>query len=79
MARLQNLNIDLDRLKLVSVDRQALEPTSPIKPKRFLVIVLGVFCGMLLGVGFAVASYFLRRSHRSKPNDSPSLELDHVQ
>jgi chain length determinant protein (polysaccharide antigen chain regulator) len=79
MVRLQNLNIDLDRLKLVNVDRQALEPTSPIKPKRFLVIVLGVFCGMLLGVGFAVASYFLRRSHRLKPNDSPSLELDHVQ
>ncbi|WP_411705147.1 GNVR domain-containing protein [Edaphovirga cremea] len=60
VARLQNLNIDIDALKLVSIDKQVLEPTRPIKPKRFLVIVLGMLFGLILGVGVAAATYYLR-------------------
>ncbi|AKA85322.1 Wzz/FepE/Etk N-terminal domain-containing protein [Pseudomonas synxantha] len=64
MARLRSLNIDMGSLKLVSIDKQALEPTSPTKPKRLLIIVLGVLGGLILGVAAAVASYFFRRSRR---------------
>ncbi|MGN7441224.1 Wzz/FepE/Etk N-terminal domain-containing protein [Pseudomonas lactis] len=38
-ARLRNLNIDMSRLKLVTIDKQALEPLSPIKPKKALILL----------------------------------------
>ena len=74
MVRLQNLNIDLDGLKLVSIDKLALEPTSPIKPKRFLVIVVGVLCGIILGLAIAVVMYFSRRSKITVLNEVPLLK-----
>lgn len=42
MVRLKNLSINLDRLKLVTVDRKALQPARPMKPKRVLVSVAGL-------------------------------------
>jgi LPS O-antigen subunit length determinant protein (WzzB/FepE family) len=49
-ARLRNLNIDMSRLKLVAIDKQALEPLSPIFPKKPLVIGAGLIIGLVLGV-----------------------------
>ena len=53
-ARLRNLNIDMSRLKLVTIDKQALEPLSPIKPKKALILALGLILGGLLGVLIAL-------------------------
>ncbi|MDF3238316.1 Wzz/FepE/Etk N-terminal domain-containing protein [Pseudomonas veronii] len=54
MARLKNLNINLDGLKLVVVDQQALEPLRPVKPKKILIILLGLIAGGLLGGAIAL-------------------------
>ncbi|MFP3526528.1 GNVR domain-containing protein, partial [Pantoea sp. SIMBA_072] len=36
-------------LKLVVVDQQALEPLRPMKPKKILIILLGLIAGGILG------------------------------
>jgi len=53
-ARLRNLNIDMSRLKLVAIDKQALEPLSPINPKKKLLIIFGVFLGLALAICLAL-------------------------
>jgi chain length determinant protein (polysaccharide antigen chain regulator) len=58
-ARLRGLNIDMSALKLVTIDRRALEPLSPIRPKKALVIALSLVAGLLLGVLFAVIRHFI--------------------
>ena len=58
-ARLRNLNIDMSRLKLVTIDRKALEPISPIKPRKIQVIALGLVLGLILGVLAALIRHLL--------------------
>lgn len=55
ISRLKNLNINLESLKLVVIDQQALEPLRPVKPKRILIILLGLIAGSLLGSAIALA------------------------
>ncbi|QUW68385.1 chain-length determining protein [Pseudomonas synxantha] len=55
MARLNNLkNIDINTLKLVAIDKEALEPLSPIKPNKRLIVLTGLFIGLCLGVAIAL-------------------------
>lgn len=65
VARLHNLNIDMSRLKLVTIDRQALAPLDPIKPKKAMIIVLGLVLGVMLGVILALIRHYVitRRTH----------------
>jgi LPS O-antigen subunit length determinant protein (WzzB/FepE family) len=65
VARLRNLNIDMSRLKLVTIDRQALAPLGPIKPKKAMIIVLGLVLGVMLGVILALIRHYVitRRTH----------------
>jgi LPS O-antigen subunit length determinant protein (WzzB/FepE family) len=58
-ARLRNLNIDLQNLKLVTIDRRALEPQRPVKPKKALIIILGLIIGAMLGVQLALIRHFV--------------------
>lgn len=60
MARLRNLNIDMSRIKLATIDRAAMEPLSEIKPKKMLIIVSGIIAGLVLGIAFMLFSNFLR-------------------
>lgn len=64
-ARLRALNLDMDRLKLATIDRPAQEPLSPIKPRKAFVVVGGLLAGLMLGVLVAMVRYFasLRQSH----------------
>eukprot|EP01133_Synstelium_polycarpum_P013259 gene13259-15588_t len=64
-ARLKNLNIDMSRLKLVTIDQQALEPLNPIYPKKSLVIALGLFLGCLLGVAIALVRVAVASRHNA--------------
>ena len=51
VVRLGNLsNLDISNLKLVSVDRKALEPMRPVKPQKALILALGGLLGAILGV-----------------------------
>lgn len=63
IVRLQNLKIDMSRLKLVTVDRQALEPLSPVKPRKALIIMVGLFLGLVLGGGIALVRHLVA-NHR---------------
>ncbi|NCE92721.1 GNVR domain-containing protein [Pseudomonas sp. L13] len=60
VARLRNLNIDMSKVNLVTIDRQALEPLGPVKPNKILVIALGLFLGLLLGIGIFLVRYFIK-------------------
>ncbi len=60
IARLNNLNIDTSNLKLVTIDKQALEPLSPVKPNKRLLVFGGVLGGGVLGVALALARNLIR-------------------
>ncbi|WP_426135835.1 Wzz/FepE/Etk N-terminal domain-containing protein [Pseudomonas sp. PWP3-1b2] len=59
IARLRSLNIDMTNLKLVSIDRRAQEPLSPIKPKKSLILALSLVIGLLLGMFVAVVRHLI--------------------
>lgn len=48
-TRLQSVNKDMSNLKLVVIDKRALEPTSPISPNRPLLITAGLMLGLVIG------------------------------
>lgn len=48
-AQLKGIKFDSSQLRLVRLDQQALEPLSAEKPKKALVIVLGLGVGLMLG------------------------------
>jgi len=60
VTRLNNLNIDMSRLKLVAIDQQALEPLSAAKPNRLLVVTLGLLLGAIIAVCIALARHAFR-------------------
>ncbi|WP_409279495.1 Wzz/FepE/Etk N-terminal domain-containing protein [Pseudomonas defluvii] len=70
-VRLSSISTDMRGLSLVNVDRLAVEPADPVKPKKVLIIALGGIVGCLLGVLMAVFRHLLvvRRMHllRSSP------------
>ncbi|MEQ7919222.1 Wzz/FepE/Etk N-terminal domain-containing protein [Xanthomonas sp. WHRI 1810A] len=78
IVRLRNLNIDMKRLKLVTIDRRALESTSPIKPNKPLVTLLALFLGGLVGLLVAIIRYLvlsrrLEVIHLEAPSPSPVI------
>ena len=75
VVRLGNLsNLDISALKLVSVDRKALAPTSPIKPRKALILLLGLVLGAMLGVLIVLVRYFmLARNASLHASASPVL------
>lgn len=60
-ARLRSLEIDVPNLKLVSIDQPALEPLRPIKPKKALILALGLVLGGMLGLFVALVRHMMRR------------------
>ncbi|MCE4052903.1 Wzz/FepE/Etk N-terminal domain-containing protein [Pseudomonas sp. Au-Pse12] len=58
--RLSELNVDRQALQLVDIDRYAVQPASPIRPKKSLLIVLGAVLGSILGIAVALLRYFIR-------------------
>ena len=74
IARLRNLNIDMSRLKLVSIDQQALEPLSPIKPRKSFILIAGLVIGLMLGVLVALIRYFITVCGHPSSSDLPVAE-----
>lgn len=64
-ARLRALNLDMDRLKLATIDRPAQEPLAPIKPRKAFVVAFSLLVGLMLGVLVAMVRHFasLRQGH----------------
>ena len=60
-VRLSNLNTDMSKLGLASIDRKAQVPTNPIKPKKTLIIGLGLVLGLLTGLGIALVRFMVKQ------------------
>lgn len=78
--RLSGLNIDMAKLRLVSVDQQALEPLVPSSPNRPLIILLGLLFGAVVAICIALVRGALRAAHvnakgdKHDPAGSPLLQ-----
>ncbi|MBC3197073.1 LPS O-antigen chain length determinant protein WzzB [Pseudomonas poae] len=72
VARLRNLNIDMSNLKLVTVDRRAQEPLAPIKPKKAIILAVGLIAGLVIGTLIALIRHLI--SSRNQPVPYSSLE-----
>ncbi len=59
-ARLRNLSIDMPGLKLVTIDKQALEPLNPVKPKKALIVLIGLVLGLIAGCALALTLPFIK-------------------
>ena len=56
----------MSHLGLVSIDRKAQTPVDPIKPKKALIVGLGLVLGLLVGLGIATVRHFIRRRQQSE-------------
>ena len=50
----------MGNLRLMRVDQWAVEPVAPVRPKRMLVLALGLVLGLVVGVGAALGRSVLR-------------------
>ena len=66
-SRLRNLKVDFDTLQLVTIDQRAVEPSKPIKPKKALILALGLVLGGMLGVFIALVRGMVRGSSPRQP------------
>jgi chain length determinant protein (polysaccharide antigen chain regulator) len=66
-ARLKGIKLDTERLKLVRLDQPALQPLSPIKPKKAMILALGLVLGGMLGVFIALIRSLVGRSAEQQP------------
>jgi LPS O-antigen subunit length determinant protein (WzzB/FepE family) len=66
-ARLSSLNIDISRLKLVTIDKRALEPLAPIRPKKTLIVLTGFALGLLLGLAITLGQYLFKSASGGLP------------
>lgn len=60
-ARLKGIKLDTDRLRLVRLDQPALEPSNPVKPKKAMILALGLVLGGMIGVFVALVRSLANR------------------
>src|SRR5690606_19346810 len=63
-ARLKGLNLDLSALTLARVDQPAVQPLKPERPKKLLIIAIGLVMGGVIGMMVALIRWELRK-HKS--------------
>ena len=61
ISRLKGLEVNMDSLNLVRIDQSAIEPISPIKPKKSLIVAVGFVLGGMLGVFAALIRSMIRK------------------
>nr|WP_298138190.1 Wzz/FepE/Etk N-terminal domain-containing protein [uncultured Pseudomonas sp.] len=59
-AQLKGIRFDTDGLRLARLDQQALEPLAAIKPKKVLIIALGMVLGLMAGMFIALLRNLMR-------------------
>lgn len=60
-SRLKGIKLDTDRLRLVRLDQPALQSLNPIKPKKALILALGLVLGAMLGIFVALVRSLMNR------------------
>lgn len=66
-ARLKGIKLDIERLRLVRLDQPALQPLSPIKPKKTMILALGIVLGGMLGIFVALVRSLTTRNSALQP------------
>ena len=61
IARLKSISLDLDQLRLVHTDRLATQSLSAIKPKKTLIVAVGIALGGMLGIFAALVRSAIRK------------------
>ena len=61
-ARLKGINLDTERLRLVRLDQPALNSQEPVKPKKAMIVALGLVLGGMLGIFLALIRGLMMRS-----------------
>lgn len=61
ISRLKGLKVNMDNLKMVSVDQLAVQPASPIKPKKTMIVAVGIVLGGMLGLFAALLRSVIRK------------------
>ncbi|MDT4867655.1 G-rich domain on putative tyrosine kinase [compost metagenome] len=61
-ARLEELKVDFSRLQLVHVDQIATTPQDPVKPRKTLILAVGLVLGLMLGTSIALVRSVVLRS-----------------
>lgn len=61
-ARLKGIKLDTDRLRLVRLDQPALQPRTAIKPKKAMIVALGLVLGAMLAIFIALVRAMVARS-----------------
>ncbi len=66
-AHLKAIDLDVEALKLVRLDQPAMTPSGPLKPRRALVVALGLVLGSMLGIFVALVRALLMSNSRVQP------------
>lgn len=66
-ARLKGIKLDTERLRLVRLDQPALQSLKPIKPKKAMILALGIVLGGMLGVFVALVRSLVTRNKETNP------------
>lgn len=65
-ARLKSIQPNLEQLNLVRIDQPAIKPLNPVKPKKMLIVAIGLVLGGMLGVFVAlIRNVFIENRTRS--------------
>ncbi|WP_176514186.1 Wzz/FepE/Etk N-terminal domain-containing protein [Pseudomonas faucium] len=72
-ARLLSIDTDMSDLRLVVVDRAAVEPLRAVFPKKSLVIAMGLAIGVLIGMVFVLIRHTMRM--RTRENEALRGEI----
>lgn len=65
LAQLEKISINIKDLDVIRIDRMAIEPENPIKPKRKLIVALGIMLGLMLGFFGAFLMNFIEMKRDS--------------
>jgi tyrosine-protein kinase Etk/Wzc len=71
LAHLKNLHVNFEQFNLVNIDRPASPPQAPIKPKKALIVGLGLIFGLMLGTMLAAARTIMLPK---KPTDKSTAD-----
>ncbi|AYC32153.1 chain-length determining protein [Pseudomonas cavernae] len=72
-ARLEGLHVDFSRIQLVDIDQVAVAPQAPIKPRKILILGLGLMLGLMLGVFAAMLRVMFERPAEAHATTSRHL------
>lgn len=69
--RLRGIDTEIKQLRLVSIDQPAVEPNGPLKPRKTLIIAVGLLAGLILGAVVVL----VRAMFRSRLRQLQAVEM----